>query len=304
MVLTSSLDTIKHLGFDTSNYWSLIPQVFSIIALAWFAYHTGRVFFEETKTEHAQNQGAVTVLAFLYMIFSAYYILYFILNFGELRSFNEYKLRNSLFPNDDPYWYVLFINLLTSFILIAFTLNFSKALLTLTSLEFGVLSKHHNLGTIFNSGSNGRGKKSKPYVEAILRVGIALLFILIEEELVTPKIEINSTISPFVTGYKFNSFLFYLSIRSFLLYFLLLVWLSLFYLWLDGEKRLSKSWYISLSLQFLAGIIVALFLGLFGWNTTGEGYKILLMVFLVVGIVAALTIIVAVILNEHRRLSA
>jgi hypothetical protein len=300
--LTSPLDSLRHVGFDTGDYWSLIPQIVCIVALIWFAFHTGRVFYKETKTPEARKQGAVHVLAFLYMGLSAYYILYFILNFGELRSFNEFKLRNSLFPNDDPYWYVLFINLLTSFILIAFTLNFSKALLTLTSLEFGTVSSL-KLSKLFGSPV-GNWDKFKPYAEAILRLFIALFFVLTEEKLVTPKAEINSTIAPNVKGYAFNSFLFSLSGLSLLLYSFLLVWLVAVYYWLGGKGQLPLSWYKSLLWQFIAGIIVALFLGLFGWNNMGEGYKISLTVSLVIGIVAAIAIISSIILNECRRLSA
>lgn len=299
--MTSLLNAINFLGFDNDDYWSIIPQFLAFIALLWFGSQTLLVFYREAKTAQSKSQGGVPVLGFLYAVFSAVYIYRFILNFGALRSFNELHLRNSLSLCDNPYWYVLFINLLTALILIGFTLNFSKAFLTLTFLEFGRLGDQE-LSTFLNADSNGNKTTTRPYVEATLRLVIVLSFIFTEKHLAGEGI--FQTIDPNIKDRYFNRFLLVQGILSLVLYASLLLWLSTFRFWFDKDRKLSAD-YRSFYKQFFAGIVVGAFFLLFGWEKIpADLYKILVAVFLFAGIAAAFTIVLTIISNERKRLIA
>jgi hypothetical protein len=290
----------NNIGFDTKNYWALSSQIIAIIPFGWFTWHSVLLFIRGLRGEHAK-QGSIPVLAFLYMVFSIWFTILFIRNFGEIRDFNERQLLNILDHTDSLFLYLLFLNILTSSILIAFTANFCKSFYTLNSLEFGIL-QDKELKEVFKlSDNNAAGEenknwlnKNKQYIEAFVRLVIACFFVFLEKMLATPKIEINA---------KGESFLTDLGLLTIGLYFFLLLWLRLYDRWFDKKdantvRIFPDSWYKNSYWQFGCGLLIGIFWVFFGLGQKDETYKMILLVSLLVGIASAGKIIYTIIQNE------
>lgn len=294
------LNFFNSLGLDTRNYWALSSQIIAFFPFVWFTWNSILLFIKGLRGEHAK-QGSIPVLAFLYMIFSVWFTILFIRNFGEIRDFNEQQILNILSLTDPSFWYLLFLNLLTACILIAFTTNFCKSFYTLNSLEFGWL-QNKELKEIFeldksnavNKGAKNWLNRNKQYFEAVVRLVIASFFVFIEKHLATPKLEINR---------QGETFLIKLGLLTMGLYFFLLMWTYLYDKWFDkkeltNDRAFSKQWYKRLYWQFGCGFIIGLFLVFFGWGKKDELYKMILLISLLVGIFSSIIIIITILKNE------
>lgn len=288
MVLASILDLANKVGLDADNMWAFFPQLVTLIPLGWFTYKSIVVIKEEITGEHNQ-QGAIPILAFIYMLFAIYYILLFITHFGEYISLNNYTVRNILDYTDSQELYLFGINLLSAVVLSALTFNFLKSFYTLNALEFGLVNKL-SLKATFKSN------KLKAWVEGIIRFGAAFLFIVIEKKFAfSNSIELSES-----TG-------FLISIGKWIvaLYLSTLLWLLLMNICLakyDGANLFSKAWYTFSYIQFISGLVVGSILIWLGTLdiTDGRTVKFSLPAVLVLGIISSALVVFAIVANELR----
>jgi hypothetical protein len=280
----------EFIGFDISDNWAFIPQLLTLVPLAFFTFKSIRVFYKESVSEHNQ-QGAIPILAVVYSIISVMYCYIFTKNFGTVIGITHYKILNILDYNDNQKYYIFTIKLLTSTALLAFTFNFYKSLYTLNSLEFGVLNKKP-LKSIFEKSNK------KAIIEAILRFLIACIFIYLEKKLGTTNYNAQKPINNDAFNFSDPTFIYYLGLIISGLYFALFLWVLIFHKGLDKKKEIPIRWYKYTYIQFISGFVVGLLFVFVGSNYTSE-YKELLLLIFSFGVIASLVLIASIIINEY-----
>lgn len=290
-------ETLYDIGIQIYEPWVFIPQLLTVIPLWIYLYKSISVISKEIKSEHNQ-QGAVPILAFVYMLFSCYYVIHFILNFGAIISGAEFHLRNANPQGENIQRNILFMKLLTVGALLAFTTNFFKSFYTLNSLEFGKLSQH-TLKKIFNSDN------TKAWVEGIFRLIIATLFIRLEKALANSDTSsINAPKVGDVQYFQEPTFLSDLGWIALPLYIFMGIWLLILNLYLDktnSSKIMPNYWYKWSGWQFCSGLIISgvfIYLGSLSSISPRDMNDILLLI-LGVGIFFSLALIFSVFRNEY-----
>jgi hypothetical protein len=273
-------------GLDMDKPVSFGFQIVALISIGWFAVKSIIVIKRELRKEHFQ-QGVIPVLALVYMFFCVVFTFKFVGNFDEINSLNERILRDYFddfkFLNINEN--VIYINLLTSLVLTAFTFNFAKSFFSLNSLEFGYFNEV-KLKDLFSSNKLGVA------LEAIFRFFIAFQFVSLEHIFSSDSITLNQD----PLGYLKD-----VGNTGLWLYVLLILWLILVtYLSRYKKQRLFKiTWYILSFIQFIFGAIITYYFIFFSESAmqSGEYLKVFYMT-LILGFVFSLGIIASIVINE------
>jgi hypothetical protein len=258
------------------------------------------------------------------MIISVICILDFITEgFPRLMSGNEFLLRNLLAkerPNINHIWYMYSMRGLIILTFIAFISNFFKSFYTLTSLEYGLLSKEVFLNDIFdNITTKFLRILAKLVVIVILQLVIALLFILVEQELsrnfadilkniingsiinvfYVTQLDYQNSISEIITNNIGN-----IGVLVICLYSVMFVWLMTIKL-MDKGKKIKSNWFWTTFIQFVCGIVIGVY-----WWVLSSAYNQNIIIglpivdFLLVSYLFfalfAIGIIITISINEYR----
>lgn len=252
------------------NDFVFLVQILCILCLIyfswkslWFIYNdiSEEVYSKENDKDYKKHFKGFPALAIIYLFFSFCFILSFILSFDEIikifldgykflvqiNSTNENLISSSSLDNVDGRYEYMFITILLLMVS-AFSINFSKSLSTLNSLEF------NRLGIKPINQILGQNTKYI-YGERIVRTITAFIFIIIEKELYD--IEFYQNNSTHIGFTDLQNILINQSILIAVLYLLLLVW---FYLILyrhiknDNEYQTFRK---QMPLQFFSGLFIS-----------------------------------------------
>jgi hypothetical protein len=262
--------------FDLVYSRFYIPQFILLLPIGWFLYKITNLLFTKIR-----DSEIIPIMAIIYMIISIICILDFITEgFPRLISGNEFLLRNLLAkerPNINHIWYIYSMRGLIILTFIAFISNFFKSFYTLTSLEYGLLSKDTLLkDVIFNNRTEKPLRilaKLVVIVIVMLQLVIALIFILVEQELsrnfgeiikniinasiinvfYATQLDYQNSISEIITNNIGNIGVFVIC-----LYSVMFVWLIIIKL-MDKGKKIRCNWFWTTFIQFVCGIIIGVY---------------------------------------------
>lgn len=249
---------ISNVGnIDWDDDFSFYPQIFCFLILIYFTIRSIFVVIQGFKNEH-KEQGIIPVLAYVYMLFSVFFTIRLILNFGELSLVNRNVLQLSTDGISNNTFYLGWFNPVFACVLIAFTANFCKSFFTMNSLEFGFLNGM-KYGTLFKNKSS-----IHIFMDSLFRLLAAFFFINIEHSIGSAANYSNANLFPFITN---------IGIQAILLYGCVLVWLLYNWIFLSDYTVIKKAWYTWTLFQFIGGLALGVSLLLFGSQGTTDNYK-------------------------------
>jgi len=264
-----------------------VLQVVSILVLLRYVYKSSKVLKYGLKEEYKQH-GILPVLGIVYLILSGYFIFTFI------RFFNKIYTANSRALLDSSQYYLENFNLIDRIfdcsiilLLFGFTVNFSKAIYTMNSLEYGVL-----ISPVFGKNIYKQNKKREVIIDVVIRLLIAVFFVLLENRL--------SNSDHLFEGNDLSSFV-WTGIFSLALYLCALIWFF-HNTRLDRKtnKILNGYWTVLTGVQFLSGLGISIFIILIGYSHNKPDYTTLGLLYSGAIGLFSLILLFSIFLNERR----
>lgn len=272
-----------------SDLWIFIPQLLIIFPIMWFLNKTADVIFEEISEQQTSGNGAIPILALIYMGFVIYYTMMFIGNFDGFLNGYEKNVSSNVEPI--PY-FVSVLKFLIAVTFIAFISNFYKSLFTIHSLEFGKFGGRLTLRNIFDSN------KIKVFGEILFITIIVILFILLEKELAEP--HFLTKLVGMIINIPSNSdaaLLLEIGVLVSLLYLVMIIWL----LYVNKfTTSINRQWFAATIVQFICGFLVGATLFILGRALDNNYATSIILSIAAISILASLGVLLTIGLNEFK----
>jgi len=233
------------------------------MGVLYFIVKTIIVIFHETiqEKDNLSKRYAIPVAAYTYMLFSIFFISFFIYNIYK----NDFLsvLSNFIHLPNNHFYYNLFCST-TYLVITAFVWNFSKSFFTINALEYGVVGLEEK--GIKDKSDNPLVKNTALIVEIIIRMIVATCFILAEQHLSIFFNECRSNCERIDLLCQIKIFAQY----TIVLYMFLLIWLLYFKILFEKKSFkdvIKEKW----ALQFCMGLLLSFLLFYFGIGHFGIG---------------------------------